>query len=130
MSRRIPLLLVLCAGTLLSSGCMWSRVKMNGADVPTRAKVVKPQVTKAADLQRLLGQTPNNILPLKNGKQIYVYTSGESKTKGFDIILLSISKTNTEMDSAYVLVDEQGTVEAVSVGKQSVIPWEWWAFGE
>jgi hypothetical protein len=130
MSRYDYLSFALCASLFLAGGCMWSRVKINSADVTSRAGAVKPQVTKAQDLQKLVGQPPSNILPLKSGKQIYVYTCGESKTKAFDIILVSVSKTNTRMDSTYVLVNEQGVVEAVETGAASEIPWEWWAFGE
>lgn len=113
-----------------STGCMWSRVAINGADVVSRAQAAKTRASLAKDLLSLMGQPPSTILPLKSGKQIYVYTSGESKTKAFDIILVSISKTNTRTDAAYFLVNEQGVVESAHVGPPGELPWEWWAFGE
>lgn len=120
-----------CIGILtLSSGCMWARMKTNDPDVLARARLVRPQVTRASELANLLGQPPNSVMPTKNGLQMYVYTAGDSKTMGFNIIVLSVSKTNMRMDSVYIFVDEQGLVQKVVVGKQGEIPWEWWAFGD
>ena len=120
---------VLCLSTLLlSSGCIWSRVKMNDTNIASKALSIRPGETKANELIRKMGQPPNSIIPLKNGKSVFVYNSSESKKKALNLFIIVISKTNARSDSTYFLVDAAGVVEKVSSAKLGELPWEWWAF--
>ena len=119
----------LCA-LLLSSGCLWSRVKVNDTSFPEKARTVKPNVTTAKDVLKTMGQPPNSVISLKNGRHVYVYNSSESKTKGLNLLFLIISKTNTRSDSTYFLISKAGIVESVSYAKPGELSWEWWAFDD
>ena len=113
---------------MLSSGCIWTRAKVNDTDISSKARVIKPGVTKADELVKTMGQPPNSIIPIKNDRTIFVYNSSDSKTKGLYAIIINISKTNTQTSSTYFLIDANGVVEKVSTSKQGEVPWEWWAF--
>lgn len=117
-----------CCSMLLNSGCIWSRVKVNDTNMASKALSIRPGETKANELIRNMGQPPSSIIPLKNGKTVYVYNSSESKKKGFNLIIIAISKTNVRSDSTYFLINAEGVVEKVSSAKPGELPWEWWAF--
>ena len=119
----------LCA-LLLSSGCLWSRVKINDTDFPVKARMVKSNVTTAKDVLKIMGQPPNSVISLKNGRHVYVYNSADSKTKGLNLIFIIITKTNSRADSTYFLINADGVVESVSTAKPGELPWEWWAFDD
>ena len=130
MKRYLLFLVFVLVGSFLSSGCAWSRTKINDNDIFLRAKRIQPRVTKANDLPSILGQPPNNIIALNNGGQICAYNAGDSKTKAFNILILSISKTNIRTDSVYLFVNSAGVVDSVTIGTPKDIPWEWWAFDD
>jgi hypothetical protein len=114
----------------MSSGCLWSRVKINDTDAPAKARTIRPGTTTASELVKTMGAPPNSIIPLKNNRTIFIYNSSDSKQKGFNIIILGISKTNTRTSSTYFLINENAIVEKVSTAKPGNVEWEWWAFDE
>ena len=128
MYIRTCLIITSLCGMLLNSGCLWSRMKMNDTNMASKALSIRPGETKANELIRNMGQPPNSIIPLKSGKTVYIYNSSESKKKGFNAIIIAISKTNARTDSTYFLINEAGVVEKVSSSKPGELPWEWWAF--
>jgi hypothetical protein len=80
-------------------------------------------------MEQLLGPA-TSITPIGK-KLLYAYAYGDSKTAGLSLILINISKTNTGIDTALVLTDENEVVQQVYLGEQSAdLPWEWWAFGD
>ena len=47
------------------------------------------------------------------------------------MILINISKTNSAIDTASFLVNENNIVEWMQVGNNTEdLPWEWWAFDD
>lgn len=118
---------------LATSGCMWSRVRVNEAennDLILRSQKIQPGQTRNADLLRIMGTAPNTVTPLRDGRQLYAYHVVDSKTKGFSLILISFSKTNSRTDSVFFLVNQSDIVEAAYRGKPEDVPWEWWPFDE
>jgi hypothetical protein len=118
---------------LATSGCMWSRVRVNEAennDLILRSQKIQPGQTRNADLLRIMGTAPNTVTPLRDGRQLYAYHVADSKTKGFSLILISFSKTNSRTDSVFFLVNQSDIVEAAYRGKPEDVPWEWWPFDE
>ena len=118
---------------MATSGCMWSRVRMNEAeanDIVLRSQKIQPGQTRNADLLRIMGTAPNTVTPLRDGRQLYAYHVADSKTKGFSLILISFSKTNSRTDSVFFLVNQSDIVEAAYRGKPEDVPWEWWPFDE
>lgn len=62
---------------------------------------------------------------------MYAYNFGDTKAKGFSLIVINISKANVGLDSAYFFINDKGIVEQSSISSNSQdVPWEWWAFGE
>jgi len=113
------------------AGCGFNRANINHADLPTKVAGVVPGQTTLAELEQMAGGPATAITPVGDGKRLYTYTFGDSKTKGLYLIVLNISKTNTGIDTASFLVNQDDIVEAMQVGKNSEdLPWEWWAFGD
>jgi len=122
---------VICLSALLmNSGCLWTRVKVNDIEQTTKAREVKPNVTTSKELLKIMGQPPNSVIVLKNGRHVYVYNSSDTKTKGLNLLVLIISKTNSRSDSTYFLINNTGIVESVTSSQNGQLPWEWWAFGD
>jgi outer membrane protein assembly factor BamE (lipoprotein component of BamABCDE complex) len=127
----MPARLAGAALLLATSACSWNKTVINEADFLTRADQVIVGQTKREQLPEILGSTPLTWIQTDNGSDVYVYTYGQSKTNGFNIILLGISKTNTRIDSAYFVTDKDGVVSKKFVGTNSQdVPFEWWAFGD
>ena len=118
-------------GALLCLGaCTFARARINAEDMFKKAKQVEIGKTKAADLESIIDNPPNTIIPLQGGREVQIYNFGDSKTNGLTLILLNISKTNVRFDSAYFFVDPNGIVERKSISNYSEsVPWQWWAFG-
>jgi hypothetical protein len=115
---------------IAGSGCGFNRQQINHADLPEQVSGVVPGQTTLAELEQMVGGPATAVTPVGDGKSLYTYTFGDSKTKGLYLVLLNISKTNTGIDTASFLVNQDNIVEAVQVGKNSEdLPWEWWAFG-
>ena len=95
-----------------------------------KAKLVKPGETKADDLEKIIGSSPNAVLPLKEGK-IHLYNFGDAKTNGLQLILVNFSKTNAGLDSALFFVNDEGTVTDKIISSNSEkLDWEFWPFGD
>jgi hypothetical protein len=111
-------------------GCSWGRQQINQADLETRVARVVPGQTTVAQLEELAGGPPTSITPIGQ-KQLYAYTFGDSKSEALTLLIVNIGKTNTGLDTALFLIDENGVVESSRVGTNSKdLPWEWWAFGD
>ena len=111
-------------------GCTWGRQQINQADLENRVAGVVPGQTTAAELEKLAGGPPTSITPIGQ-KQLYAYTFGDSKSEALTLLIINIGKTNTGLDTALFLIDENGIVESSRVGTNSKdLPWEWWAFGD
>lgn len=116
---------------LMAGGCAFNRAQVNQADLPQRVAGVVPGQTTIAEVEAMAGSTATSITPLGDGKSLYAYTYGDSKTAGLMLIILNISKTNAGFDTALFLVDQNGIVEWAGVGQNSKnLPWQWWAFGD
>jgi hypothetical protein len=99
--------------------------------LPKQVAGVVPGQTTLAELEAMAGGPATSITPVGDDKRLYTYTFGDSKSKGLYLIFLNISKTNTGIDTASFLVNQDNIVEAYQVGKNSEdLPWEWWAFGD
>ena len=56
---------------------------------------------------------------------------GVATAAGLTLILINIMKTNSGIDTALFLVDEQGVVEETKIGQNhKEVDWQWWAFGD
>lgn len=109
-------------------GCTWNRQQINQADLQSRMADVVVGQTTAAELEQAIG-TPTSITPIGRN-QLYAYTFGDSKTEALTLLIINIGKTNTGLDTALFLIDENGVVQDSRIGKNSKdLPWEWWAFG-
>ena len=118
------------AVVLALGGCSWGRQQINQADLESRVGGVVPGQTTAAELERMAGGPPTSITPIGQ-KQLYAYTFGDSKSEALTLLIINIGKTNTGLDTALFLIDENGVVESSRVGTNSKdLPWEWWAFGD
>jgi hypothetical protein len=124
--------IILLAGCLLAAtGCSWNRAMINGPDFLARAEQVVVGETTKQELPAILGSTPLTWIETGDGREVYVYSYGQSKREGFNLILLQIGKTNTRIDTAYFVVDKDGKIVNKFVGTNSQdVPWEWWAFGD
>lgn len=116
---------------LVVSGCSWQRSRTNVSDLHLRIDRVEAGKTTTAQLFQLLGSPPNNIIALPGGKNVLLYTFGDSKTEAFDLLLVKFAKTNVGIDSALFITDANGVVEEVSVSTNSQdLEWEFWPFGD
>jgi hypothetical protein len=131
MTRSSLAVAVALAGVALAlGGCSWGRQQINQADLEGRVSGVVPGQTTAAELERMAGGPPTSITPIGR-KQLYAYTFGDSKSEALTLLIINIGKTNTGLDTALFLIDENGVVESSRVGTNSKdLPWEWWAFGD
>jgi hypothetical protein len=111
-------------------GCTWGRQQINQADLERRVAGVVPGQTTVAELEQMAGGPPTSITPIGQ-KQLYAYTYGDSKSEALTLLIINIGKTNTGLDTALFLIDQNGVVESARVGTNSEdLPWEWWAFGD
>lgn len=110
-------------------GCSWGRQQINQSDLESRAAQVVAGKTTAAELEEAIG-TPTSITPIGRN-QLYAYTFGDSKTEALNLLIINIGKTNTGLDTALFLIDENSVVQDSRIGTNSKdLPWEWWAFGD
>ena len=128
---RISARLACLALLLAASACSWSKTVINEPDFLARADNVVVGQTTRQQLSDLIGGTPLTWIETGDGREVYVYTYGTTKAKGFNMILLGISKANTRIDTAYFVIGKDGVVSNKFVGTNSRdVPWEWWAFGD
>jgi hypothetical protein len=119
MKRSSSSVAVLTAVVVMAlAGCSWGRQQINQADLETRVARVVPGQTTAAELEELAGGPPTSITPIGQ-KQLYAYTFGDSKSEALTLLIINIGKTNTGLDTALFLIDENGIVESSRVGTNS-----------
>ena len=85
MIKRLPIVVILLTLPVLLNACVWGRQKINVEGFHEKAELVVAGETKADELSGILGSPPNAILPLKEGKKLYVYTFGDGKTEAFNL---------------------------------------------
>lgn len=128
MSVLRALCFVLCA--LAVSGCIWSRARVNDPKIVERAKLIRPGVTREADLPALLAGQPTRKR-FEDGKTIYEYSYSDAKTETFSIIILSFSRTEDVSETLYVEVDPKtGLVMRVPKLTAHEPEWRCWPFGD
>ena len=128
MSVLRALCFVLCA--LAVSGCIWSRARVNDPKIVERAKLIRPGVTREADLPALLAGQPTRKR-FEDGKTIYEYSYSDAKTETFSIIVLSFSRTEDVSETLYVEVDPKtGLVTRVPKLTAHEPEWRCWPFGD
>jgi hypothetical protein len=131
MDRRIAAAIVCSAVLLSAAGCSFARTRTNLDDFYQRAESVVPGETRIRDLVDILGSPPNNVIPLPDGGQVFLYTFGDAKTAGLDLILFSVSKSNVGVDTAIFTIGKDGVVEEVIYSTNSQkLDWQLWPFGD
>jgi len=124
-----PVLICLCVALVLS-GCMFARNKINVENFHQKADSIIPGKTTSKEVISIIGSPPNGMLQLK-GERAYVYTFGDSKTKGLNLIIFGSRRTNLGIDSAYFFLDDNDVVSRKIISNHSEdLEWNWWAFGE
>lgn len=122
----IVLCLLLCVAL---SGCMFGRNKINVEEFHVKAGQIVPGKTTANEVLDIIGSPPNAILQLGKGERAYVYTFGDAKTGGLNLIVFNTRKTNTGIDSAYFFLDENDVIKSKIVSNYSEdLTWDWWPF--
>ena len=112
-------------------GCTFSRAQINAADLEQRVANVVPGTTHIEEVERMIGGPATSITPVSTDRLLYAWTFGDSKTAGLTLILINIMKTNSGIDTALFLVDDQGVVEEAKIGQNhKEVGWQWWAFGD
>ena len=104
------LALVFCVG-----GCMFARARTNVRDFHKRAEQVEPGKTRTSELLEIVGSPPNNIIDLPGGKRLFIYTFGDSKTGGFNIVILGMSFSDIGVDSAIFIIDPNGVLKTAEI---------------
>jgi hypothetical protein len=112
-------------------GCTFSRAQINAADLERRVANVVPGKTHVEEVERMIGGPATSITPVSSDRLLYAWTFGDSKTAGLTLILINIMKTNSGIDTALFLVDEEGVIEEAKIGQNhKEVGWQWWAFGD
>ena len=129
--RRLTAALAATVLLLVSaSGCAMHRNRMNIEKPFERFAKIQPNVTRASELEGILGTAPSNIVSVGPDKQGWVYSYGDSKSWMMGIILFNVQKTNTGVDTAVVVVDQRGYVDRVIAGSNSKnVSWQFWPYG-
>ncbi len=129
--RGTKIVLLACfLGTLFSGGCAWNRSRTNISDFHDRVEGIVVGKTKIADVPKLVGGPPNNIIPTSDGGQVLLYTFGDSKKNSLNLLIVNFSRTNVGVDSALIIVNKDGVVQQVSVSENSKeLTWDYWPFG-
>ena len=131
MSRKAMAALVLAAAAFVVPGCVFHKVQVNDPQLAVKAKTVVPGVTRESELKGILGVEPTSFITLKDGGRLLTYAYGLSKTGGLNLIIFSTQKTNSGLDTAFIMVRADGVVQKTWIGDHSQdITWDWWAFGE
>ena len=128
-SHFIPVLICLGAALLLC-GCTFARNKINVEDFHAKAESIVVGQTTAQEVIDIIGSPPNGMLQLR-GDKAYVYTFGDAKSGGLNLILFGTQRTNSGIDTAYIFLDQNDVVKQMIVSNHSKdLDWDWWAFGD
>ena len=114
----------------VSSGCAWSRMRMNDPEIAARARAITPGRTKVAALPQILGAQPTRKRTV--GKTTtFEYSYSDAKTKSFSIILFSWARTENVTETLYVEADsETGLVTNVPRLERREPEWRFWPFDD
>lgn len=123
--------LVVAAASLTASGCIFHRLEVNDISVAERARGIQPGVTLESELPALLGTQPTSFITTPDGGKLLVYSYGLAKTGGFNLIVLSVQRTNQGLDTMFIQIAPDGVVRRTWIGDHSEeVEWGWWAFGD
>ena len=123
-------LVVLATLSMVLSGCMWSRARINDPAILDRARAIRPGVTKAEELPAILKAQPTRKRPEGN-LVTYEYSYSDTKSKTFTLILVTFSRTEDVTETLYVETDAAtGVVVRVPKLVHHEPEWRWWPFGE
>ena len=128
MTRALTLALL----AALVTGCTFARAEINDPTLPERLRegLVVGQTTED-ELIGAIGTPPGTIILLKDRERLLIYNYGQSRTKGFTLLIFNAAKTNVAVDSAVFLIGSDGTVKEAWIGDNSEdVPFEWWPFGD
>ena len=115
---------------LMLQGCMWGRMQINDPKIVDRVKLIRPGVTRTADLASILGAQPTMRMPGKE-RVLLGYTYGDTKSNGLVLILFNFSRSTTVTDTLYIEADAKtGLVTAVYPPKKHDIEWRFWPFDD
>lgn len=118
--------LIFLATTL--SGCMWGRMQMNDPSIVDRAKAIKPGVTTAVEVPRILGAPPM-VRMLGKDAHYYNYTFGDTKNEGLMLIILNFSRTSSYNSTLSIEIDPATqVVREVYLPKVPELEWRFWPF--
>lgn len=117
-------------GALLVSSCTFSRAEINDSNIPERAKTLEPGSITQEQLIEGIGSPPGQIIFMGDGRRLLIYNYGQSRTKGFTLILFNFLKTNIAVDTAIFLVEGETVVDAWVGDNSEDVPWEWYPFGD
>ena len=123
-------LVVLATLSMVLSGGMWSRARINDPEILNRARAIRPGVTKAEELPAILKAQPTRKRPEGN-LVTYEYSYSDTKSKTFSLILVTFSRTEDVTETLYVETDAAtGVVTRVPKLVHHEPEWRWWPFGE
>jgi len=129
MKRRLAFLTLALLVAVAVSGCTFHRARLNIEDFNSKAALVTPGKTTAGELVEILGSDPNTILPIEDGKSIYIYYFGDTKTSGLTLIIINLLKTNAGIDSGFFILNRNQVVERAFISTNSKeVSWGWWPF--
>lgn len=122
MRKLFPILL------LAFGGCMWGRVQTNDPSIVEAAKQLKPGVTSAVEVPRILGAPPMMRVMGRNAIY-YNYTFGDSKNEGLMLVIFNLSRANSYNTTLSVEIDpETDLVREVYVPEVPELSWSFWPF--
>lgn len=118
-------------GAIGLASCTFSRAEINDSNIPNRAKNLEPGKMTEEQLIEAIGTPPGQIIFMPDKQRLLIYNYGQSKTKGFTLILFNFLKTNVAVDTAIFLVDANRMVQDAWVGDNSQnVEFEWYPFGD
>lgn len=122
MRKLIPIVL------FALSGCMWGRVQTNDPSIVDAAKRLKPGVTRAVEVPRILGAPP--MMRVMGRDAIYYnYTFGDSKNEGLMLVIFNFSRANSYNTTLSVEIDpDTDLVREVYIPKVPALSWNFWPF--
>lgn len=122
MTKFLPFLL------LATGGCMWGRVQTNDPEIVVAAKKLRPGVTSATEVPRILGAPPM-MRVMGNDAIYYNYTFGDSKNEGLMLVIFNLSRANSYNTTLSVEIDpETDLVREVYIPKIPELSWSFWPF--
>ena len=128
--KSLPKLLVVATLAAASTGCSWSRMRMNDPEIAVRARTIAPGRTKVADLPQILGAQPTRKRTA-DGVTTFEYSYSDAKTESFSLILFTWSRTENVTETLYVEADaETGVVTNVPRLDHREPDWRCWPFDD